>query len=267
MIRFWSILVIVIGMFETAAYAETSRASRTVMVFTGSRQAALQRQPVRSAYRGGRQRRVAYVTNELSGGGPPPPVRTGFRRHFTGLGVQLATGLNAGFAKAEPVKDGATRNAMAISVMFEKKLNDTFFLCPELGYVERGVQTQLANVMGVAVPGSVRLNYLEVSLLMKAKLMLAGPRWKVFFVAGPSGALALSRGVEVLGLVDLSLAERFKPTDVNMVMGGGVEYTVNPEFSVMTHLRHHMGLVDIDTTSDAFYTRGIQLLVGVQYRL
>ncbi len=266
MIRIYTLLVVILGMFETVAFAETSRASRPTFQ-GGARQTNAQRQSARSAYRGKRIRKPSIVTNEVEGTGGTPQVRRGFRRHFTGLGVQLATGMNAGFAKAEPVKEGATRNAMAISVMFEKKLNDTFYLCPEIGYVQRGVQTQLANILGVVVPGGVRLNYLEVGLLMKAKLLLAGPRWKIFFVAGPSAAVALNREVEVLGLVDLSLTNRFSPTDVNAVVGGGIEYVVNQEFTVMTHLRHHIGLVDIDTSADAFYTRGIQLLIGVQYRL
>ena len=199
---------------------------------------------------------------------PAPQRPRLLRRMFSGLSVEVAAGLNLGFGKSEPPSQGLTRNALAVSFMVERKLNDTFYLCPELAYVQRGVQAELKNIAGVIVMGQISLDYLELPLLLKAKLILSSPRWKLFFVAGPSVSIALNRSVEVLGLFDVGLSNRFQSYDANVVLGTGVEYTVDSDLAITGHLRHHIGLIDLDTNTDSsFYTRGIQLMVGAHFKL
>lgn len=228
---------------------------------------------VRSARMARRPRRhparVQYVINDQAFANPsaltaPAPVR---RHYFSGMIVQVAAGLNAGYAASNAPATGSTRNAMAFSLMFEKKLDDRFYLCPEIAYVQRGVVTNLANFGGVSVVGNVQLNYLEIPLLLKAKFGIA-PRWKVFVVGGPTAGVILNRQVEVLGLVNLDLGNRFRQADFGFVLGTGVEFQLTPEITMMGHLRSQTGLVNLDQTPDTtFYTRGIQLLLGAQFRL
>ncbi len=182
------------------------------------------------------------------------------------LTVQFAAGLNVGYAQTPPPQNGTSRNAMAFSLMFERRLSRTFYFAPELSYVQRGVQTNLANVVGVIVAGSVRLDYLEVPLLLKAKFYLA-PKWKAFATGGPWGGVILNRQVEVLGLVSADLSQRFKQADVGFMVGTGLEYRATPEYSIVCHVRSTFGLVNIDSSDRTFFTRGIQLLFGVQIPL
>jgi len=179
--------------------------------------------------------------------------------------VTLAAGLNAGWGMAQPAQSGSTRNAMAFSLMFERRLNDTFSICPELSFAQRGVTKNLFPTYGVT--GDVQLNNLEIPMLMKARLWLNSPRWRMFFVLGPSVALTLQRRVDVLGLVNLDLSNRFNQVDFHAIFGTGVEYQISPEIAAVVHLRYTLGLVDIDSTATTFQTRGIQLLFGAKFGL
>lgn len=194
---------------------------------------------------------VQYQTQAL------PPRRLG------NFDVTVATGLNVGWGMAQPSQAGATRNSMAVSVMFERRINETFSICPEISYAQRGVQKSLFS----GVSGDVQLNYLEFPVLMKARFWLSSPRWRLFFVAGPNVALVLDRRVEVLGVVRLDLSSRFSQVDFHAIFGTGVEYQINRDVAAVAHLRYTLGLKDIDSTNTNFYTRGIQFLVGAKFGL
>ncbi len=214
--------------------------------------------------------RVQYVTGEPSvlAAAPVTFVQVEPKKHyFSGMVVQVASGLNAGYATSNTEQKGATRNAVAFSLMFEKKFDETFYLSTELAYVPRGVTTNLMTVGQASIVGNVQLNYLELPILLKTKLGLT-PRLKVFLVGGPTVGLILSRQVEVLGLVNLDLGNRFNQVDVGVVMGTGLEYQLTPDLSLVGHLRHQIGLINLDLTpGTTFYTRGIQLMLGAQFKL
>lgn len=268
-----SILIasLVLGFCEAGTAGSSGRGSRTgayknrYVVVNGQRYAATRPTGFRTArrYRRARAQRQMITGDAVLMQSSAPPRR----RFFSDTSVQFATGLNAGYGKAEPTKEGATRNALAFSIMFDKKLNDTFSICPEIAYVQRGVRTNLLEFAGTNIVGDVQLNYLELPLLIKARLLLAPPRWKLFFVAGPTVGLILNRQVEVLGLVEVDLSGRFNQADVGVVAGTGIEYQLTPETAIVGNLRYQMGLIDIDGTSSSFYTRGIQIMLGAQFRL
>lgn len=221
----------------------------------------------RTVQRDRRHSHRGYQTLVMEDRAPASVSTAEVKKHrFSGVVVQVAAGLNAGYAQTPGPQTGTTRNAMAFSVMFEKKLDETFYLCPELSYVQRGVTTNLANVGGITVAGSVQLNYLEIPLLLKAKVPLT-PRLKAFIVGGPWAGLILSRQVEILGLINGDLSQRFKQADFGVLAGVGLEYQVNPDFAVVGHLRNTIGLVNIDSSDSTFFTRGIQLLIGAQFQL
>ncbi|MBY0371905.1 hypothetical protein K2X33_14565, partial [bacterium] len=75
------------------------------------------------------------------------------------------------------------------------------------------------------------------------------------------------RKVSVLGPISLDMSNRFAPFDAQMIFGTGVEYQVDSELAIVAHLRYNLGLVDIDTSADRFYSRGIQLMFGAKFGL
>ncbi len=192
------------------------------------------------------------------------------RQLFSDIQLGLIAGLNAGFGQVTGgqsgnTQTGFTRNSFAISLTAEKRLTRTFYLCPELGYVQRGVSTSLYEE-GIDAVGDIRLNYLEVGLPIKAKFSLGSPRWRAFFLMGPTISVATTREVQVWGLLSLDMSNRFTDVDASITLGTGLEYSVSSNFGWVWHLRSHIGLVDIDKSDARFYTRDIQMLLGAQFR-
>ena len=197
------------------------------------------------------------------------PVQKSRKRSSLAYPLHLGfmTGVNFGFAEADPQQDGATRNAITLGVSLEKRLGRTFFFQPELSLVQRGVKTEVIQISDFGVNGDVKLDYLELTALFKIKSALSSQRLKLFFGLGPVAAVALSRQVEVLGLVDVEVRDRFQSSDLMVVGATGLEYDFSPTSSIVGQFRYHYGLIDIDQTENTFRTRGFQLLLGFQFAL
>ncbi len=256
-------LLLTLGLCETGATTSTHTARAPVCEpAPAKRTARISRRPKRSP------NHVQVVTAEPSFATAPITAAEVPKKHyFSGTVIQIATGLNAGFASTNTDQTGSTRNALVFSVMVEKRLSEHFYLCPELAYAQRGVQTNLFSIGGTNVVGAVMLNYLELPVLLKTKFTIA-PKTKLFFVGGPTLGLVLTRQVEVMGIVNLDLSSRFRQVDFGVVVGTGIEYQITPDFALTSHLRSQFGLVNLDTTPDrVFNTRGFQLLVGAQFKL
>lgn len=181
------------------------------------------------------------------------------------LKLGFATGMNFGYTQAEPSKDGSTRNAFLFSVFVDKPLGNSFSVRPELSLVQRGVQTTLFEVAGQKIDAEVRLDYLELPVMVHYRYTL-GQDTEGFVSLGPSLALVLNRNIQVLNLVEVDQSDRFSQTDLMINFGGGFQYRFNPGASALIHLRYNLGLVDIDQTADSLFTRGIQLIAGILFR-
>lgn len=176
------------------------------------------------------------------------------------------TGVNFSYADGDPPKQGNTLNAFSVAATVDIPLSRNFSLCPELGWVQRGVRTQLASLFGIDIAGDVRLQYLELPILLKAKWN-TNRKLRGFAYAGPNFGLALSRQVEVMGLVEVDLSNRFAGYDLGTIIGGGIEYAVDKDTWFVFTTRYTLGLIDIDMTEDSYKTRGLQLLLGLRFGL
>ncbi len=176
----------------------------------------------------------------------------------------LTGGLNFSYASGSTNTPGATRNGVSLSVSTEAPLGDNFFLCPELGYVQRGVEAQVFSFMGFNLRGDVKLDYLEVPLIVKKKFIMSKD-FRLFVSLGPSVGVTLDREVELLGTVTIDESDRFRWYDATMMGGFGFEKGLTDGTSIIGTLRYTYGLIDIDKSTDSYKTRGIQLLIGVRF--
>lgn len=192
---------------------------------------------------------------------------TRLRKHRTShTMVGFMSGMNFSFAKAIPEESGKTRNAMAFAAHIDTRLSSRFSFFPEISYMQRGVQTTILNVGQLALDGNIKLDYMELAPMLKANFTW-GRRWVFHLMAGPRGAIAVSRNVEVLGLVDVNLNDRFADFDLGFNAGAGVAYRVGRNTSLITNIRGTFGLIDIDLTETEYYTRGALIMVGIQVGL
>lgn len=177
-------------------------------------------------------------------------------------------GLSFGFSKAEPVKDGSTRQGIILGINLEKRLFSRVYFQPELRFVQKGVNTQLFDLTGipgasgVRIDGTVKLDCLQTAMLFAWKL--GSLKFNPFLFVGPFLSLNLSRSIDTLNLVSLSLAERFEWFDLGIDAGVGAEFRVAARWLGLVGIRYSMGLIDLDRGADGYRSRGLEILVGAK---
>lgn len=214
-------------------------------------------------------RGIRVASNREVAAASSPAVRASLRPHKydqpdSRLGLML--GMNFAYGLATPTQSGATRNSLGVAGFWQRRLSDSFSFQPELHYAPRGVRTNVFSFSSMDVSGDVSLDYLEVPLLFRYNAVEATTSSPGFFVmAGPSAAIALSRAVEVMGVVELDLASRFSQFDFLFHFGVGLEYPLSRSVNLVSNLRYALGFVDIDKTENSYFTRHIQLSAGMSW--
>lgn len=175
------------------------------------------------------------------------------------VGAQI--GLNFAFSEAVPKKEGSTRQGLILGVHAEKKIYRFLYFQPEFRYVQKGVTTTI-NILSFDLTGTVKLDALQVPLLVKAKF--GNLRFNPYVFVGPVVAVALRRDIELVNLATQSLSAMFKWYDFGLDIGGGGEFLVARNFIGFLSLRYHLGLLDLNKSADSYKTRGIEIILGIK---
>lgn len=205
----------------------------------------------------GQRRHVASVREPDTGRERPDPWL---------IGGEL--GLNFGFSKSDPAKEGSTRQGILLGVQLEKRIFSRVHLQPELRFVQKGVNTTLFDLSGipgasgVRIDGTVKLDCLQASVLVAWKL--GSLKFNPFLFAGPFGSINLSRSIDTLSLLSLSLSDRFEWFDFGVDLGVGAEFRVAARWIGFVAFRYSMGLVDLDRGADSYRSRGLEIIVGAR---
>lgn len=179
--------------------------------------------------------------------------------------VGILGGLNMGYGASSPTRSGSTRNALSLSIFADIPVYDGFSLAPEISLVQRGVQTDLYSFSTGTISGMISLDTLELPLLARY-------RWEVTHgfalipTLGPYGSILMSRSVQVASVLEMDLSTRFKGFDAGLMFGIGAAFGISRNMTILSMTRYTMGLLNLDSTGNAFYTRGIQTLLGFQMR-
>jgi hypothetical protein len=213
----------------------------------------------------GKQRQIAYVqhSSRMRSLATVSPG-TSYGERESNFDIGFVAGMNMGYGAVNPSKSGATRNAIAASFIFNVPIGNGFSVAPEMGYTQRGVQTELYAFAATSIAGVVQLDTLDFPLMFRYSFDLGGA--KLFSMAGPYASILLNRSIQVAGLVEMDLGNRFKNFDGGMMFGGGVDVPFSRRTSFLGMLRYTYGMVNIDGSGNEFYTRGIQTLFGVEMR-
>ncbi len=176
---------------------------------------------------------------------------------------KMSFGFHAGinFANANLVPTVATSNKVGLTLgaFFETPVMPGFlFLQPEFDFVQKGSENT-----HFGPNANVRLNYLEIPVLLKAKFAL--PKIKPFVLGGITAGYLLSGSVDGAPGVTLS---RFKSLEIGYVLGVGFSYLLgdnlnSPEFTL--EARMGSGFSNLDSVAGEWTNRNFSLLAGIQF--
>lgn len=202
------------------------------------------------------------------------------------LGFQLGPNFASGNYSSDYFKesDVSGKTGFFGGVLAEFKLNDMFYLQPEINYIQKGVEISPLYYLGYVNSGSkgdFKLDYVEVPINIIAKF--GKNELKPFIFAGPSfNILSTAEKTEkYVGYSDYgpySIEDYVESMDIALNVGGGVEYAVNPTLDVFAMLRYSLGFTDIfknvgsvSPTNlsvgdiESFKTRGLVIGLGFKF--
>jgi radical SAM protein (TIGR01212 family) len=171
-------------------------------------------------------------------------------------------GLQAGvnFSYFQPSLPEANKHTgFEVGAQYELPIKMWLSFQPTLRFVQKGFNLS-QTPLGVTDNSHVSINYLELPLLMKLKLVSDG-KVTPFIFAGPNPAVKLSGGSIPLDdgeTLDTSL----RHYDVSLDFGVGADLTTSPRAKTFIAFEYSVGFVNINPGEDGA-NRSIELLTGI----
>lgn len=145
-----------------------------------------------------------------------------------------------------------------------------FALQPELMYIQKGAKTEMEFSLGgqsTTVTSTMKLDYIQVPLLMKLNLPVAGPVSPNVF-AGPNVGFNInaSQETEAGGQSDSEdIGDDISGTDYGVTLGAGIDFGLSAG-TLTVDVRYELGLADIPDEGDAnIRNRGIGVTAGLAF--
>ena len=164
------------------------------------------------------------------------------------LGVKA--GLNLANLSGDDISDTDARTGFAGGLFFMYQFNDMFAIQPEAYYTMKGA-TDKGTIEGFTYEAEMKLDYIEIPLLLKFLIPIkdSGVRPSIF--AGPSIGFNMSAKskIEAGGQTFEEDIEDVASTDFGLVFGGGIGFPVgNGELGL--DIRYILGLSTIDDSAE-----------------
>jgi hypothetical protein len=164
------------------------------------------------------------------------------------LGVKA--GLNLANLSGDDISDTDARTGFAGGLFFMYQFNDMFAIQPEAYYSMKGA-TDKGSFEGYSYEAELKLDYLEIPLLLKFLIPIKDSNVRPTVFAGPSFGFNMSAKskVEAGGQTFEQDLEYVASTDFGLVFGGGIGFPVgNGELGF--DIRYILGLSTIDDSSE-----------------
>ncbi len=173
-------------------------------------------------------------------------------QHRPALGIQA--GMNFETAKTPGNISAETHTGYTVGLTMDVPVATNIAIAPELNYSRRGF-----DVINTGnVKAGVTYHSIEVPVLAKVAFF-DGIRPYIF--AGPMGVWNISN--EVTGSIGgTGGSTSFNPRTFDLAAVGGVGVELGPVF---VNARYVLGLLDIDSNSADYQSRGFKLLAGLHF--
>ena len=156
-------------------------------------------------------------------------------------------------------------NRLVIGAFASIRVNDSFFIQPEVYYFQNGVRWEWTSG-GIKFMDYHKQDYFQIPVLAKLRLVTKGKLLPSLF-AGPYGAIKLSAPYvyEVGGVRETGNSENFKSSDFGLVFGGSLDYRVG-KMVLILDVRYNLGLAKIyDEEGGSLKNRTLSVMVGIGF--
>jgi hypothetical protein len=156
-------------------------------------------------------------------------------------------------------------NGLIIGGFASIRVNDYFFLQPEIYYSQKGTKFE-ELILGVKYRDELKLDYVEIPVLAKFRLITKGNVFPSLF-AGPYAAFKLSakEEQEIAGVKETDDAEGVKSSDFGLVFGGSIDIKVG-KMALILDVRYDLGLAKIlDEEGESMKNNAFIAMVGIGF--
>jgi hypothetical protein len=181
--------------------------------------------------------------------------------------IGIESGANFSYPSSQPSREGDPLAGVMVAVSLRRFIGPVFALRTELRYVQKGMRGMLLRMGGQQVRGTLALDYVELPLLIEARLGSSG--LIPYLNLGPLFSIAVNRSFTSDGVMLLGLdqSQNFQSYDISFELGAGVEFALTPRFNLFVQARAALGLIDIDGALSSYHSRSLGLSGGVVFRL
>lgn len=199
------------------------------------------------------------------------PIRIGMN-----IGLNLANQSNSQNIYSN---QSSSRIGLVAGGVVELRLNENFYILAEPGYIQKGMKIPNEFVLtGPTGPEPigyadfvVKMEYVQVPILLKAAVGMSDVTFVGF--GGLNVGFLISAKHEMPGGLETSeptasfdMKSIYKPRDVCVEFGGGIEYRISEIFSLIGNARYSQGVQNINNLSSSnniAKSNGVQIVFGL----
>lgn len=182
-------------------------------------------------------------------------------------------GVNFSTLSGDDIDDADSRTALNIGGFVTLPVSPVFGIQIGVGFTSKG-----AKDTEDGVTSSVTFDYIEIPVLAKISVPTAG-NVGIHFLAGPAISFRTSCSIDAEGMgvsvsVDCDDTTIFDPveikkTDFSVMVGGGLNFSIAPNISLLVELMYNLGLTQLGDSGveDDVKNRVFSILAGLSFKL
>ncbi len=186
------------------------------------------------------------------------------------ISIGIQGGLNSAILNLSNKAPEATlsyNNGFVFGTIINYEINKIFSLQSEPRYIQKGERAQL-DLSNFKTDTKIYYDYLELPIYFVTEFTES--QFRPFVLAGINMGYLLKVKAESIynGKEEtFEITDDFKKIDIAIELGAGVKYELTASTSLLLNARYSHGIYDISKMEGSVNTRGIQLLLGLLYKL
>lgn len=190
------------------------------------------------------------------------------------LTAQISIGIQGGLNSAilnlsnkAPEAKLSYNNGFVIGTIINYEINKTFSLQSEPRYIQKGERAQL-DLGNIKIDTKIYYDYLELPIYFVTEFTES--QFRPFALAGINLGYLLKVKAESIfnGKEEtFDITDDYKKLDIAIDLGMGLKYEVTASTCLLLNARYSYGIYDISKMEGSVNTRGIQILLGLLYKL